>query len=157
LAFLDPGTFDDRGPLDPGARPAPDRLFARRIDHRGSPGRRRPQCHGAGLVERLVETTHARELTLFAGKLDLSKLGLAEKASVRLAHASEGDYRDWQAIDDWQPRSPSSSSRAASAPAALTHAPEIAGGTPPIAACRRGRKQFKTSQGAASCSPEVAP
>jgi menaquinone-dependent protoporphyrinogen oxidase len=55
----------------------------------------------AGLVERLVETTHARELKLFAGKLDLSKLGFAEKASVRMAHASEGDYRNWQAIDDW--------------------------------------------------------
>jgi hypothetical protein len=77
------------------------RLFARRIDHRGSTGRRRPQRHGAGLVERLVETTHARELKLFAGKLDLRKLGLAERASVRLAHASEGDYRDWPAIDDW--------------------------------------------------------
>ena len=38
---------------------------------------------------------------MFAGKLDMTKLGLAEKASVRLAHASEGDYRDWQAIDDW--------------------------------------------------------
>jgi menaquinone-dependent protoporphyrinogen oxidase len=56
---------------------------------------------GAGLVQRLVETTHARELKLFAGKLDLSKLGLAEKAPVRLTRAREGDYRDWQAIDDW--------------------------------------------------------
>jgi menaquinone-dependent protoporphyrinogen oxidase len=60
-----------------------------------------PNAMGAGLVERLVETTYARELKLFAGKLDMSKLGLAEKASVRMAHASEGDYRDWQAIDDW--------------------------------------------------------
>jgi menaquinone-dependent protoporphyrinogen oxidase len=60
-----------------------------------------PNAMGAGLIERLVETTQARELKLFAGKLDLSKLGLAEKASVRMAHASEGDYRDWQAIDDW--------------------------------------------------------
>ena len=60
-----------------------------------------PNAMGAGLVERLVETTHARELKLFAGKLDMSKLGFAEKASVRMAHASEGDYRDWQAIDDW--------------------------------------------------------
>ena len=56
---------------------------------------------GAGLAEWLVETTHARELKLFAGKLDLGKLGLAERASVRMAHASEGDYRDWQAVDDW--------------------------------------------------------
>jgi len=134
----------------------PTRLFARRIDHRGSPGRRRPQCHGAGLVERLVETTHARELKLFAGKLDLSKLGFAEKASVRMAHAAKATTATGRRSTTGQPRSPSSSSRAASAPAALTHAPEIAGGTPPIAACRRGRKQFKTSQGAASCSPEVA-
>jgi menaquinone-dependent protoporphyrinogen oxidase len=60
-----------------------------------------PSAMGAGLVERLVEATHARELKLFAGKLDMSRLGIAEKASVRLAHASEGDYRDWRAIDDW--------------------------------------------------------
>jgi menaquinone-dependent protoporphyrinogen oxidase len=60
-----------------------------------------PNAMGAGLVERLVETTQARQLKLFPGKLDLRRLGLAEKASVRMAHASEGDYRDWQAIDDW--------------------------------------------------------
>lgn len=55
----------------------------------------------AGLVERLVETTNAREHKLFAGKLDLSKLGLLEKAAVRGAHASEGDYRDWGEIHRW--------------------------------------------------------
>ena len=60
-----------------------------------------PNAMGAGLAERLVETTQARELKLFAGKLDLGKLGFAERASVRMAHASEGDYRDWQAIDAW--------------------------------------------------------
>ena len=102
----------------------PTWLFARRIDHRGSPGRRRPQCHGAGLVERLVETTHARELKLFAGKLDLRKLGFAEKASVRMAHASEATTATGRRSTTGQPRSPSSSSRAASAPVALMHAPE---------------------------------
>jgi menaquinone-dependent protoporphyrinogen oxidase len=60
-----------------------------------------PNAMGAGLAEWLVATTQARELKLFAGKLDLGRLGLAERASVRLAHASEGDYRDWQAIDAW--------------------------------------------------------
>ena len=60
------------------------------------PGALRP-----GLAESLVETTHAREHKLFAGKLDKSKLGLLERAAVRGAHASEGDHRDWQAIDDW--------------------------------------------------------
>ena len=54
-----------------------------------------------GLVERLVATTHAREHKLFAGKLDTSKLGLLEKAAVRGAHASEGDYRDWGEVERW--------------------------------------------------------
>jgi menaquinone-dependent protoporphyrinogen oxidase len=60
-----------------------------------------PNAMGAGLVERLVESTQAHELKLFAGKLDLGRLEFAERASVRMAHASEGDYRDWQAIDAW--------------------------------------------------------
>ena len=60
-----------------------------------------PDALRPGLVERLVETTRAREHKLFAGKLDKRKLGLLERAAVRGAHASEGDHRDWQAIDDW--------------------------------------------------------
>jgi menaquinone-dependent protoporphyrinogen oxidase len=60
-----------------------------------------PDALRPGLVERLVETTHAREHKLFAGKLEKNKLGLLERAAVRGAHASEGDHRDWQAIDDW--------------------------------------------------------
>jgi menaquinone-dependent protoporphyrinogen oxidase len=60
-----------------------------------------PNALRAGLADRLVERTHAREHKLFAGKLDTSKLGLLEKGAVRGAHASEGDHRDWEAIDDW--------------------------------------------------------
>jgi len=60
-----------------------------------------PNARRAGLVERLVETTNAREHKLFGGKLDLSKLGLLEKAAVRGAHASEGDYRDWDDAKHW--------------------------------------------------------
>jgi menaquinone-dependent protoporphyrinogen oxidase len=60
-----------------------------------------PNALRAGLVERLLENTHAREHKLFAGKLDMSKLGLVEKAAVRGAHATEGDHRDRRAIDDW--------------------------------------------------------
>jgi menaquinone-dependent protoporphyrinogen oxidase len=60
-----------------------------------------PNALRAGLADRLLELTHAREHKLFAGKLDTTKLGLLEKAAVRGAHASEGDHRDWQAIDDW--------------------------------------------------------
>src|SRR5512132_2500114 len=60
-----------------------------------------PDALRPGLVERLVETTHAREHKVFAGKLDTSKLGLLERAAVRGAHASEGDHRDWDEIDRW--------------------------------------------------------
>ena len=60
-----------------------------------------PNALRAGLVERLVETTNAREHKLFAGKLEMSKLGLLEKAAVRGAHASEGDHRDWDEIKRW--------------------------------------------------------
>ena len=60
-----------------------------------------PNALRAGLVERLVETTNAREHKLFAGKLEMSKLGLLEKAAVRGAHASEGDYRDWDDAKRW--------------------------------------------------------
>lgn len=60
-----------------------------------------PNALRAGLVERLVEMTHAREHKLFAGRLELGKLGLLEKAAVRGAHASEGDYRDWGEIHRW--------------------------------------------------------
>jgi menaquinone-dependent protoporphyrinogen oxidase len=38
-----------------------------------------PNAMGAGLVEWLVQTTQARELKLFAGKLDLRRLGLARR------------------------------------------------------------------------------
>jgi len=53
------------------------------------------------LIERLVSSTHAREHKLFAGKLDSSTLHLAEKLPVKMARCREGDWRDWQAIDDW--------------------------------------------------------
>ncbi len=60
-----------------------------------------PNAVRATLVNTLVGSAHAREHKLFAGKLDSSKLGFAERASVRLARASEGDSRDWEAVDDW--------------------------------------------------------
>jgi menaquinone-dependent protoporphyrinogen oxidase len=60
-----------------------------------------PDALRPGRVERLVETTQAREHKLFAGKLDTSKLGPLERAAVRGAHASEGDHRDWDDIDRW--------------------------------------------------------
>ena len=60
-----------------------------------------PNALHAGLAERLVETTRAREHRLFAGKLDKSKLGLVERLPVRMARGREGDWRDWAAVDEW--------------------------------------------------------
>ena len=60
-----------------------------------------PDALRPGLAERLLETTHAREHKLFAGKMDTRKLGLIERAAVRGAHASDGDHRDWDAINRW--------------------------------------------------------
>ncbi len=60
-----------------------------------------PNAVRTTLVETLVKSTHAREHKLFAGKLDKRKLGLAAKLSVSLARATEGDHRDWQAVDAW--------------------------------------------------------
>ena len=42
-----------------------------------------PNALRPGLVESLVETAHAREHKLFAGKLEKSKLGLLERAAER--------------------------------------------------------------------------
>ena len=30
-----------------------------------------------------------------------AQLGFAEKAIVKLVHAAEGDYRDWDAVHEW--------------------------------------------------------
>ena len=60
-----------------------------------------PAAVQAALVERLVETTHARDHKVFGGKLDKSNLNWCEKIAVRCAHASEGDHRDRAAVDEW--------------------------------------------------------
>ena len=65
------------------------------------PPRDDPNAMRAGLVEQLVETTHARGHKLFGGKLAKSKLNWYEKVAVRCAHASEGDFRDRAAVDEW--------------------------------------------------------
>jgi menaquinone-dependent protoporphyrinogen oxidase len=60
-----------------------------------------PAAMRAGLVESLVATTHARDHKLFGGKLEKGELSWCEKVAVRCAHASEGDHRDREAVDEW--------------------------------------------------------
>jgi len=65
------------------------------------PPRDDPNAMRAGFVERLVETTHARGHKLFGGKLAKSNLNWREKIAVGCAHASDGDFRDRGAVDEW--------------------------------------------------------
>jgi menaquinone-dependent protoporphyrinogen oxidase len=52
-------------------------------------------------AEGLIEHTRAVAHRVFAGKLDKEKLGFGERAMVRAVKAPEGDFRDWEAIDEF--------------------------------------------------------
>jgi menaquinone-dependent protoporphyrinogen oxidase len=52
-------------------------------------------------VAALAELVQARGHQIFAGHLRLADLALVERAAVRLVHAAEGDYRDFDSIRAW--------------------------------------------------------
>ncbi len=52
-------------------------------------------------VEQLIETTHARDHHVFAGRLDHDSLGVRERMVVRASGAPYGDFRNWQEVDQW--------------------------------------------------------
>jgi menaquinone-dependent protoporphyrinogen oxidase len=52
-------------------------------------------------VAPIMEATRARGHVVFAGRLDKSKLGFAERAMVAAFKAPEGDFRDWDEIRSW--------------------------------------------------------
>jgi len=60
-----------------------------------------PGAEDTAKGDALAATVHAREHKVLAGKVDESKLNWCERIAVRCAHAREGDYRDWNAIDEW--------------------------------------------------------
>jgi menaquinone-dependent protoporphyrinogen oxidase len=60
-----------------------------------------PAAVQPALVERLVETTRARDHKVFGGKLDKSNLKWSQRMIVRLTHSSEGDHRDRAAVEEW--------------------------------------------------------
>ena len=49
----------------------------------------------------LVELVGAQAHTTFAGRLRPAELATVERATFRVLHAAEGDYRDWDAIRAW--------------------------------------------------------
>lgn len=52
-------------------------------------------------VADVLSACNTDEHMLFAGKLDLEKLGFAERALTRALRAPTGDFRDWDAIARW--------------------------------------------------------
>lgn len=56
---------------------------------------------GAVDLSSVIERIHPRGHQLFAGKLDMGRLGLMEKLTARAVRAPEGDFRDWDAIRSW--------------------------------------------------------
>ena len=49
----------------------------------------------------MIAETRARGHKVFAGKLDKTKLNLAERALVRGVRAPYGDFRDWNDVSSW--------------------------------------------------------
>jgi menaquinone-dependent protoporphyrinogen oxidase len=49
----------------------------------------------------LRRLTRANEHRTFGGRLEMKKLDFAERATARSMHVADGDYRDWDAIDQF--------------------------------------------------------
>lgn len=52
-------------------------------------------------VADVLSAVNTTEHMLFAGKLDVEKLGFAERAITKALRAPSGDFRDWDAISAW--------------------------------------------------------
>jgi menaquinone-dependent protoporphyrinogen oxidase len=52
-------------------------------------------------IDEVLAETGAREHRVFTGRLDKHLLGFGEWAVVLAVRAPKGDFRDWEAIDDW--------------------------------------------------------
>jgi len=52
-------------------------------------------------LQPVVERIKPRDITVFHGNLDATKLNLIERVVVKGVHAPTGDFRDWEVIRDW--------------------------------------------------------
>ena len=59
-------------------------------------GWRFPEAHRA-----VADRIKPREMAVFHGAIDTSKLNLFEKLITKMVKAPAGDYRDWDAITAW--------------------------------------------------------
>ncbi len=54
-----------------------------------------------GDVADIITATLARDHRVLSGKIDKSKLSFAEKAILIAVRSPEGDFRDWDEIEEW--------------------------------------------------------
>lgn len=52
-------------------------------------------------IDELMAMTRAVGHKVFVGKLDRNQLGIGEKLVARMVKAPVGDFRDWQAVQNW--------------------------------------------------------
>ena len=52
-------------------------------------------------IPQLRVALHARDHQMFAGKLDRKKLNPAQRLSLLVFRGLDGDFRDWEEIQDW--------------------------------------------------------
>jgi menaquinone-dependent protoporphyrinogen oxidase len=69
----------------------------------GDPARKLVQKMAVDPVElpEIRESTHAREHRLFSGRLDRKNLTRAHRASLLFFRGLEGDFRDWNDVEQW--------------------------------------------------------
>lgn len=54
-----------------------------------------------GELDHLIHRIKPEDVALFHGALDLDRLEEKDALAVRMVHAPEGDFRDWESIEQW--------------------------------------------------------
>lgn len=52
----------------------------------------------------ILERIKPKDITLFHGNIDVHKLHLGDKLIIKAVRAKVGDFRDWEAIQNWAKR-----------------------------------------------------
>ena len=54
-----------------------------------------------GKLKPVIEAIKPRDIGVFHGNIDVSKLNFFERFIIRMVKAEFGDFRDWHSIDTW--------------------------------------------------------
>jgi len=57
--------------------------------------------HLPSAQQAIADRIHARDIMLFHGAIDISKLNLVDRQIVKEFNPAGGDFRDWEAIAQW--------------------------------------------------------